>query len=206
MKGYRKIWLLSFCLSVLVLTCLILAFLLFMKSNTNNIVAEPEEYDETPDKSQSEFINPDDNVGAVTFTEDRLTEIARNIYSLDDYLNNISVKLQSGGNVILSAKIKDTEKLCENFPELKKYSSVLSVIENQNITVGCELVDVNGMASLSVEDISVAGFDIDKSLVTPFVEKTDFAKIFNVRYDSVDIEDGLLVFNSGVPSILNVEK
>ncbi len=47
-----------------------------------------------------------DNVGAVSFTEDQITELARNIFSLDGFLNNVSVELKSDSEIKVGAKIK----------------------------------------------------------------------------------------------------
>lgn len=65
------------------------------------------------------------NVGAVSFTEDQITELARNIFSLDGFLNNVSVELKSDGEIKVGAKIKDKSALLKQYPELEKYSLLL---------------------------------------------------------------------------------
>ncbi len=204
MKQYKKTWILSFCLSLLTFGCLAFAFLFFINKNAVQDKA-PLQNEQTEDiPPHTEYINPDDNVGSITFTEDRITELARNIYFLDGYLNDINIDLNND-EIIMSAKIKDVDKLCDAFPELKRYKAVLSVIENKDITVGCELINNEGVASLGVTDISIAGVNIDTSIISPFIEDTDFASLFSVDYDSIKVEDGVLVFKNGVPDILDYE-
>lgn len=206
MKQYRRNWLLSFSLSVMSLTCLVLGFMLFMRKDVKDNAVLPETNRSEPVKETEPFVNPDDNVGAVTLTEDRLTELARNMYFLDGYLNNLNVGLEESGLITLSAKIKDTDKLCEAFPQLDSYKILLSAIEGRNVSVCCEIVDDNGRASLSVTDITVDGLEFDGSVITPFVEQADFASVFDVKYGTVSVSDGVLTFSDGVPDILSVEK
>lgn len=206
MKQYRKNWLLSFSLSVMSLTCLILGFMLFMQKDGKDKTALPETNHSEPIEEMEPFVNPDDNVGAVTLTEDRLTELARNMYFLDGYLNNINVSLEESGVIMLSARVKDTDKLCAAFPELDKYKILLSSIENREISVSCEIVNDNGRASISVTDITIDGVEFDGSIITPFVEQADFASVFDVEYGTVSVSDGVLTFSDGVPDILSVEK
>lgn len=206
MKQYRKNWLLSFSLSVMSLTCLVLGFMLFMQKGEKEDTARPETNHSEPVKETEPFVNPDDNVGAVTLTEDRLTELARNMYFLDGYLNNINVGLEENGMITLSAKVKDTDKLCAAFPELDRYRLILSAIENRELSVCCEIVDDDGRAGLAVTDITVDGVEFDGSIITPLVEEADFASVFDVEYGTVAVSDGVLTFLNGVPDILSVEK
>ena len=48
----------------------------------------------------------------------------------------------------------------------------------------------------------MSGVPIDKGLISPFIEEDDFSELFSVEYDSVEVDDGLLVFKNGVPDIL----
>ena len=55
------------------------------------------------------------------------------------------------------------------------------------------------MAAFEIESVTVAGVPIDKGLISPFIEEDDFSELFSVEYDSVEVDDGLLVFKNGVP-------
>ena len=90
----------------------------------------------------------------------------------------------------------------EQYPELEKYSLLLSAVENRNIEVIGGLSDNGGMAAFEIESVSVSGVPIDKGLISPFIEEDDFSELFSVEYDSVEVDDGLLVFKNGVPDIL----
>jgi len=201
LRQYTKNWLLSFSISALVFVSLILAFLLFLKDDESPVL--PEEQPKQNIQQETEpFVDYDDNVGAVTFTEDQVTELARNIFSLDGYLNNIKLEFEDDGNINIGAKIKDKEKLIETYPQLEKYSLVLTAVENKDIALTGELTDNEGMAQFEITKVSVAGMPIDKDILTPFIEQDEFAMLFDVEYNSVEIEDGMLVFKNGVPEIL----
>ena len=205
MKQYTKSWMTAFTISLLVCACFVLAFLLYLNSQKSVNDEEPapsereiSEQEQTPE----EFVDIQDNVGAVSFTEDQLTELARNIFSLDGFLNNVSVELSADGDITVGAKIKDKDALIEKYPELEKYSVLLSAVENRNIEVKGGLEDRDGMAAFEISSVTVSGVPIDKSMISPFLEDDDFSELFNVDYDSIEVDDGLLVFKNGVPDIL----
>lgn len=204
MRQYTKNWMMAFTISMLVCISFILAFMLYFDLNSaQDQQSAPSEQE--PDESkneQQEFTDIDDNVGAVSFTEDQITELARNIFSLDGFLNNVSVELLAEDDIKVEAKIKDKEALLEHYPELEKYSILLSAVENRNIEVTGGLEDNDGLATFKIDTVKVSGMTIDKSIISPFFEQDDFSKLFNVDYDSVEIDDGMLVFKSGVPDIL----
>ncbi len=204
MRQYTKNWMMAFTISMLVCISFILAFMLYFNLNSaQDQQSAPSEQE--PDESkneQQEFTDIDDNVGAVSFTEDQITELARNIFSLDGFLNNVSVELLAEDDIKVEAKIKDKEALLEHYPELEKYSILLSAVENRNIEVTGGLEDNDGLATFKIDTVKVSGMTIDKSIISPFFEQDDFSKLFNVDYDSVEIDDGMLVFKSGVPDIL----
>ena len=204
MRQYTKNWMMAFTISMLVCISFILAFMLYFDLNSaQDQQSAPSEQE--PDESkneQQEFTDIDDNVGAVSFTEDQITELARNIFSLDGFLNNVSVELLAEDDIKVEAKIKDKEALLEHYPELEKYSILLSAVENRNIEVTGGLEDNDGLATFKIDTVKVSGMTIDKSIISPFFEQDYFSKLFNVDYDSVEIDDGMLVFKSGVPDIL----
>ncbi len=74
---------------------------------------------------------------------------------------------------------------------------MLSAVENRNIEVIGGLSDNGGMAAFEIESVSVSGVPIDKGLISPFIEEDDFSELFSVEYDSVEVDDGLLVFKNG---------
>lgn len=208
LKNNTKTWLISFIVSMLTLTSMVMGFSIFMnidrqKSNapaTDLVTTYEPDTDTEPHPEVFEHI--EDNVGAVTFTEDQITELARNIFSLDGFLSNVHVGFERSGDISVTAKIKDKEKLLDTYPELNKYSMILSVVEGKNISLTGSLSDEDGMATFSIEDVTVAGMSVDKSLLSPFIEEDDFSEIFNVEYDSIEITEGMLVFKNGLPDIL----
>lgn len=205
MKQYTKNWMMAFTISLLVCISFVLAFLLYLNSHGSSVDNEPapsEREISENDKTQEEFTDIHDNVGAVSFTEDQITELARNIFSLDGFLNNVSVELSSDGEIKVGAKIKDKSALTDKYPELEKYSILLSAVENRKIEVTGGLADRGGRAAFEIDSVTVAGMPIDKNILTPFFEEDDFSELFNVDYDSVEVENGLLVFKNGVPDIL----
>ena len=155
----------------------------------------------TPEQRQ-EFTDIEDNVGAVSFTGDQLTELARNIFSLDGYLNNVKIELSDDGGVAVMATIKDKDKLIDTFPELDKYGALLAAVEKRKLDISGKIVDNGGMAAFEITSASVSGVPVSRELVTPFMENSDFAELFNVKYDSVKIENNRLVFYGQLPDIL----
>lgn len=202
MRKTTKHWMLAFTVSILVCVCGILGLLLYLQAQTPQVTAE-----ETPAPVRREtdavsFEDVQDNVGAVTFTEDQITEIARNVFSLDGFLQHVGVRLQDDGKIILSANIKDKEALIEEYPELAPYELLLGALEQKKITVNGALEEERGLATFRVSDVTVAGVPIDRNLIRPLLEEADFAELFRVDYDSVEVRDGMLVFSDGVPAIL----
>jgi hypothetical protein len=203
-KQYTKNWMMAFTISLLVCACFVLAFMLYLNSQGGGAEEQPAPSRSEADEqsAKEEFTDIPDNVGAVSFTEDQITELARNIFSLDGFLNNVSVELKSDGEIKVGAKIKDKSALLKQYPELEKYSLLLSAVEHRNIEVTGGLSDNGGMAAFEIESVTVAGVPIDKGLISPFIEEDDFSELFSVEYDSVEVDDGLLVFKNGVPDIL----
>ena len=157
MRQYTKNWMMAFTISMLVCISFILAFMLYFNLNSaQDQQSAPSEQE--PDESkneQQEFTDIDDNVGAVSFTEDQITELARNIFSLDGFLNNVSVELLAEDDIKVEAKIKDKEALLEHYPELEKYSILLSAVENRNIEVTGGLEDNDGLATFKIDTVKV---------------------------------------------------
>lgn len=203
MRQYTKNWISAFTISVLVCICFILAFMLYFNMNTSE-KEQPERDNQELNESErnQQFVDIDDNVGAVSFTEDQITELARNIFSLDGFLNNVSVELETQENIKVNAKIKDKEALIEHYPELEKYSVILSAVENREIEITGGLENNDGLAAFAVDSVKVSGMPIDKNIISPFIEQDDFSQLFNVDYDSIEVDSGMLVFKDGLPAIL----
>ena len=81
-KQYTKKLMMAFTISLLVCACFVLAFMLYLNSQGGTAEEQPApSQKETDDKSGTEeFTDVPDNVGAVSFTEDQITELARNIF------------------------------------------------------------------------------------------------------------------------------
>ena len=206
MKKYTKTWILSFVTSIAVFSVLIFAFAVFMnydKKDRTDVSPQTQETPQSDTPDTEEYTDYNDNVGAVSFTEDQITELARNIFYLDGYLNNVKVEFDKTGEIRMGARIKDKQKLVDSYPELEKYSALLGVVENQNISISAQVVEDDGMAKFSITDVNVGGLPIDKGLLEPFIEEDEFSKLFNVSYDSIEIDDGMVVFKQGVPDILD---
>lgn len=205
LKQYAKNWITAFTISLLVCISLVLAFILYL-----NLSGKDGDGKNEPDKNNvtalentpSEFTDVEDNVGAVSFTEDQITELARKIFFLDGFLSNVSVDLNADGSIGVQARIKDKDALIKQYPELEKYGVLLSAVENRKIEVSGGLEDRDGSAAFVVESVKVAGLPIDKAIISPFLEEDDFSELFSVDYDSIEIDDGIVVFKNGVPDLL----
>lgn len=205
LKQYAKNWITAFTISLLVCISLVLAFILYL-----NLSGKDGDGKNEPDKNNvtalentpSEFTDVEDNVGAVSFTEDQITELARKIFFLDGFLSNVSVDLNADGSIGVQARIKDKDALIKQYPELEKYGVLLSAVENRRIEVSGGLEDRDGSAAFVVESVKVAGLPIDKAIISPFLEEDDFSELFSVDYDSIEIDDGIVVFKNGVPDLL----
>lgn len=204
MKQYTKNWLTAFTISMLLFAVMILAFLLWAlpdKSDKEEIATKQSETEK--DKyNADDYFDPADNVGAVSFTEDMITELARNMYSSDAYLSRLTVDFDKTGEVIIEGRISDADNLIEAYPELSSLKPLITAIENEPIKVTCAVTDDNGMARISVKSASVAGLTLSEQIIKPIVEMSDFSHIFDVEYESIEITDDMLIFHNGVPAIL----
>ena len=70
-------------------------------------------------------------MGAVSFTEDQITELVRNIYFSDGIMNGIKIELLNDNTIVFMGKIKDINKLCEFYTEIEFYQPVFKNIENK---------------------------------------------------------------------------
>ena len=200
MKGYRRLWFMSFIVTLAILSVSIFLFMNYMKDNSA-VDAPAKTENQTQVNTEFQYSEPQDNVGAVSFTEDQMTELARNLFSLDKFLNNISLKFD-GGKIIISAAINDKDKLIEIYPELKKYSAILSSLEHENMKITAMIDNDDGRASLTIESVTVGDTQIDGDIIAPFIESDDFSSLFDVEFESVELCEGEVVFKNGVPDIL----
>ena len=204
MKKYTKNWLSGFTITLLSIVCFVLTVMLYSdnkKLHSQNIIYDDNNQSAT-NKTPEDYKNFEDNVGAVSFTEDQITELVRNIYFSDGIMNGIKIELLNDNTIVFMGKIKDINKLCEFYPELEFYQPVLKNIENKQITVKGSLVDNNGMADFEIDTATVGDIKIDKLILKPFVEQGEFAKLFNVQYSSIVIRDGFVIFNDQLPEVL----
>lgn len=203
MKKYRKIWLTSFTVTILSVSCAIFAFLLVFGSGENVAPAPRDDGESLPPKGLPEdYVNYSDNVGGVSFTEDQITELVRNVYSLDGFITGLDVDFEKDGTLTVNGKIKNMEKLYESCPELSDYDAVLKTICNKEITVKGKITDSNGMADYRLISGSVGKMPVDVNLLSPFLQEGVFTQLFDVKYDSIEISENSVVFKDGLPSVL----
>ncbi len=200
MKGYKGLWLLSFTVSLVAIATSVFVFLSFMKPQ-NPINSDTVENEKTESNIKEEYYEPQDNVGAVMFTEDQITELARNIFSYDEFLNDVTVELDEN-KISISAKISDAKRLVKTYPELEKYKAVISTLENKTISVDGTVKNSDGRAQLGVDSVSVGGIAIDGAIISPFIENDDFSELFDVEFENIELTKDAVVFKNGVPDIL----
>lgn len=201
MKGYVKLWLVSFVMSFCALALSIAAFLFFIKQNSVDITPEPAAEQQPVVQTETVYVEPQDNVGAVSFTEDQMTELARKLFSLDGFLKDLTLEFEEG-EIVFTAKIKDKDKLIEVYPELKKFSAVLSLVENKKISAVAVIENIGGRAALTLDSVTVGGMPIDADAVSPFIEMDGLSELFDVEYRNIELTDGSVIFKNGVPKIL----
>lgn len=204
LKNNKKNWLISFTLTFFILTSALLGFVLYAINNPpEQSFSEPQKTVETREQAlPDDYINYSDNVGGVSFTEDQITELVRNIYSLDGFVTGLKVDFEQEDKMTLKGKIKDVDKLCELYPELEAYKSILKPIENKQMTIKGELVENDGMADFDVSKVTVGKLMLDKNLILPFLQDGGFADLFDVDFSSIEILEDSVVFKESLPAVL----
>lgn len=203
MKQYTKNWLTAFTISTLVCTVMVLAFLLWaLPEKTDEEISRKQSEIENEPYDASRYTNPADNVGAVSFTEDMITELARNMYSSDGYLTRLHVDFEKTGDILIEGRISSADNLIEAYPELTALKPLALAVENKSIKINCKIEDDNGTAKISVKSADVAGVKLSEQIIKPIVEMSDFSQIFDVNFESIEITDDMLIFYDGVPTIL----
>ncbi len=201
MKSNKALWFLSFLISLTAMGLSIFVFLSFMKKQQISDISAEEPFQKDEEIIEENYYQPQDNVGAVTFTEDQITEIARNIFSCDDFLNDVDVELERD-KIGITAKIKDVEKLIETYPELEKYKSVITPLQNKKISVEGAVKNEKGNAAISIKSVTVGNMEIDGAILSPFIEQDDFSRLFDVDFNNIELTKDAVVFKNGVPDIL----
>lgn len=202
MKKYTKNWLKGFFCALFVLLFAMYLFSVFMQKQ-GYYKAEDVGYEKKTPKAdvKTKYYEPQDNVGAISFTEDQMTELARNLFSLDGFLNGISLDFEDGV-ITMQATITDKEKMLELYPELTKFSGVINVVENKQLVATVNVVNKDGRAAIKVDSVVADDMKIDGDVIAPFIENDDFSSLFDVEYDSVEISDGQIIFKNGLPDVL----
>ena len=195
------IWFLSFITSLAAISVAIIVFLMFIKQQNTETVADEKEQMSVENLPEEEYYEPQDNVGAVCFTEDQITELARNIFSYDDYLNDVNVELEEN-KISISAKISDSDNLIKTYPELVKYKSVIESLEDKKLSVEGTVKNSDGRATIGIDSVSVGNMEIDGAIISPFIENDDFAELFDVEFENIELTKDAVVFKNGVPDIL----
>ncbi len=201
MKSNKVLWFLSFIISLVSIGLSVFIFLNFIN---NQQTAEKTDKNQDKEDNQSieqDYYQPQDNVGAVTFTEDQITEIARNMFSYDDFLKDVSIDFEEN-KIIITAKIKDSKKLIKAYPELEKYSVVIKQLEDKTISVNAIIKNIDGKAEIGINSVVVDGVEIDGEIISPFIEEDDFSKLFEVDFENIQLTKDTVVFKNGVPDIL----
>jgi len=197
----KVIWFLSFLISLASMALSLYVFMNFIGIQTAENVLPDKQTDKIQPRPEAVYVEPQDNVGAVSFTEDQITELARNIFSYDDFLGDVNVDIDKD-KLDISAKIKDTDKLIESYPELEKYKSVITPIENKTIKIESTLENIDGSAVLHINSVKVGALNVDGAILSPFIEHGDFSGLFDVDFDDVTLSKDTVVFWNGVPDIL----
>lgn len=204
MKNYKKIRAVSFLVSVAVLAGFAAAFSLCAKLPEQG--SEPQT--KAPENIQSEqslpedYTNYSDNVSGVSFTEDQITELVRNVYFKDGFVSGINVDFTSDGEIFIEGKIKDADNLCENYPELAPFESVFKSVENKKISITGAITDNNGMADYKILSASVGNLKLTENILVPFMQEGTFSDLFNVSFDSIEIFNDSVIFKDELPSVL----
>ncbi len=201
MKGYRMIWFLSFITSLAAIAISVFVFLMFIRQDNAEITDNKKQQNSVENITEEEYYEPQDNVGAVTFTEDQITELARNIFSYDDYLKDVNVEFEEN-KISISAKISDADNLIKTYPELTKYKSVITSLEDKKLSVNGTVKNTDGRASIGIDSVSVGGMEIDGAIISPFIENDDFSELFDVEFENIELTKDAVVFKNGVPDIL----
>jgi hypothetical protein len=201
MKNNKKLWLLSFLLSLCAFAVSITACMMYMSEN----MATPD-LPETKTEKQTQppkidYYEPQDNVGAISFTEDQITELVRKMFYVDGFVNDLDISFDEQ-KITVCAKIKDKDKLIEFYPELKKYSAVLSAVQNKRLTATAVLTENDGRAAIKLENVSVGNTTVDADIISPFVETDGICSFFDVEYSDIEITDGMVVFKNDIPDVL----
>lgn len=197
----KKIMVVSFVISL----CLIGASAFMFVTVLNRKIPKAEQKKQTQTQIQktteTEYYQPNDNVGAVSFTEDQLTELARKIFFEGDYLKDFKIELDEG-IINMSAKISNKQNLLKAHSKLKKYETIISSIVDKQMSLTATLKNQDGRAALKVSSVNLAGIELDPEIVSPFIEKGDLPKLFDTEYNNVEITHGSIIFKNGVPKIL----
>ncbi len=202
MKNNKSLWFLSFVLTLAVLTLSMSVFLLYLRVDSIGDTPElPQQAEEQKNKEPTEYTEPQDNVGAVSFTEDQMTELARKMFFIDGFLNDVDIDFDDKA-ITVSAKIKDKEKLVECYPELSKFKAVLTAVENKKITATALLTQKDGRAAIKLDKVTVGKMNIDTDLISPFIEEDGISAFFDVEYSDIELTDGLVVFKNDIPDVL----
>lgn len=201
MKNNKKLWFLSFLLSLGAFCLSISAFMLYMRDNSAAPTVPKPQAEQSAPEQQTEYIEPQDNVGAVSFTEDQITELARKMFYIDGFVNDFDITFDDQ-NIMVCAKIKDKDKLVSCYPELKKYNSLLKTIENKKITATATLTEKDGRAAIKLDKVSVGKTSIDGALISPFIESDGIAELFDVEYSDIEVADGMVIFKNDIPVVL----
>ena len=202
MRNNRKLWFLSFVLTLAVFTLSISVFLLYLRVDSIGDEPElPKQTEKQKVKEPTEYYEPQDNVGAVSFTEDQMTELVRKMFYIDGFLNDIDIDFDDK-SITVSAKIKDKEKLVECYPELGKFRTLLTAVENKKLTATALLTQKDGRAAIKLDKVTVGKMNIDTDLISPFIEEDGISAFFDVEYSDIELTDGLVVFKNDIPDVL----
>lgn len=197
----KLLWFVSFVLSVSAILLSVFAYNSIVKTKTDQQPNQKPSQNTNASALPQTYYEPSDNVGAVSFTEDQITELARNIFFIDDYLKDVVVSFEQN-KITIAATIKNKQKLLDKFPRLQKYNAVITGLVDKPLKISASIKNKQGRAELNIDEVSVADVLLDSDIVSPFIKNSDFSKLFDIDYKNIEIADGSIIFTDDLPKLL----
>lgn len=208
-KDYHIKTILAFLITFIICAAIIFVFVIFMlnKGTVKGKTLADQAKEDAQKIIESEnypFIDYNTDVNEYTFTSDQLTEVTRTLFTDSGYLKDVSIELMDDNKFEISAVINDVDKLKQNFKDLEKYSVLLGMIKNKQVSISAQIVEQDdGKAGIEIENASLESISIDKMFIEPIINSnSNFTELFNVDYDMIKIEKDKLTFTGSLPEIL----
>ncbi len=169
---------------------------------------EPEkEYENIEDYLQEDnypFNDPSFTEGTTTFTSADLTEKLRQVADAAGLSENSSLQISKEGSVTLRTAIVDVSALCEQFPQAKEYTSVISLVEDRQIVATFSFTeDPKGNVAYDITELSVSGVAVDGSMVKPYLASSKlFSALEKIPFSVLSFGKDRISFIGEVPQVL----